>query len=120
MFEYDKELLGNAQSLRKHMTDEEKHLWYDFLSKLLVPAKRQKNIERYILDFYIPQAKLGIEVDGSQHNAPEHAQADAERDARLATLGIKVLRVRNVDVNKHFALVAQHILDVIRERGVEI
>ncbi len=120
MFEYNKKLIGNARHLRKNMTDEEKHLWYDFLSKLPIPAKRQKNVANYILDFYIPKAKIAIEVDGSQHTTKEHAEADAKRDAALSELGITVLRYRNIDVNKNFGLVAQSIIEKIREKGVDI
>ena len=54
------------------MTAEERHLWYDFLKKLPIPVKRQKNIENYILDFYIPSAKLAIEIDGRQHKLAEN------------------------------------------------
>ena len=120
MFEYNKKLVGAAQHLRKSMTDEEKHLWYDFLSKLPIPAKRQKNIANYILDFYIPQAKIAIEVDGIGHTTKEKAEADAKRDAALSEIGITVLRYRNADVNKNFVAVAQSILESIREKGIDI
>ena len=92
MFDYNKKLLGSARHLRKNMTDEEKHLWYDFLNKLPIPARRQKNIGNYILDFYVPQAKIAIEVDGLQHTTSAHAASDAKRDEDLAALGITVLR----------------------------
>ena len=69
MYPYNKKLVANAQTLRKNMTSEERHLWYDFLKKLPMPVKRQKNIENYIVDFYIPQVKTVIEIDGIQHTA---------------------------------------------------
>ena len=72
MYSYNKKLVSNAQELRKNMTAEERHLWYDFLKKLPIPVKRQKNIENYILDFYIPSAKLAIEIDGRQHKLVEN------------------------------------------------
>ena len=58
-------LTANAQQLRKNMTPEERHLWYDFLKSLPVPIKRQKIIGHYIVDFYCPAEKLVIELDGS-------------------------------------------------------
>ena len=73
-------LTPNAQKLRREMTKEEKHLWYDFLKDLPLPAKRQKIIGRYIVDFYIPQASVVIELDGSQHGEDEQAAADRIRD----------------------------------------
>ena len=120
MFGYNKKLVGNAQHLGKNMTDEEKHLWYDFLRMLPISAKRQKNIANYILDFYIPKAKLAIEVDGSQHTERSHAIADAKRDEDLKKLGITVLRYRNADVNNCFFAVAEDILKNIREKGFDI
>ena len=56
-YKYNKKLVTNAQELRKNMTPEEKHLWYDFLKKLPVTVNRQKNIGNYIVDFYIPSAQ---------------------------------------------------------------
>ena len=53
MYNHKKELVANAQNLRKNMTDEEKHLWYDFLKNLPVTVNRQKNIGNYIVDFII-------------------------------------------------------------------
>ncbi len=92
------------------MTDEEKHLWYNFLKKLPVSVKRQKSIENYIVDFYIPSAKIAIEIDGSQHYEPENRAADIERDHRLGQWGITVLRYTNFDIKKRFEGVASDIL----------
>ena len=53
--------------LRKNMTPEERHLWYDFLKTYPIRFNRQKIIGKYIVDFYSAKAKLIIELDGSQH-----------------------------------------------------
>ena len=110
MYPYNKKLVTNAQILRKNMTPEEKHLWYDLLRKLPITVKRQKNIENYIVDFYIAKIKTVIEVDGIQHSAPENLAADAERDATLAKWGITVLRYSNEDIRNRFSAVADDIL----------
>ena len=110
VYSYNKKLVSTAQGLRKNMTSEERHLWYDFLKRLPVAAKRQKNIENYILDFYIPSAKLAIEVDGRQHKLPEHLEQDRLRDEKLASLGIAVVRYTNEDVRNRFQAVAEDIL----------
>jgi len=60
-------LTGNAKTLRKNMTKEERHLWYDFLKTLPLTVNRQKVIGNYIVDFYIASSKIVIELDGSQH-----------------------------------------------------
>ncbi len=93
------------------MTPEEKHLWYDFLKKLPVTVKRQYGIENYIVDFFIPYAKIAIEIDGSQHYEPEAKSADILRDERLKTYGIKVLRYTNMEIKKNFYGVTTDILN---------
>lgn len=58
-------LTGNAKTLRKNMTKEERYLWYDFLKTLSVTVNRQKVIGNYIVDIYIASSKIVIELDGS-------------------------------------------------------
>ena len=95
MIPYNKKLVPNARPLRKNMTREEKHLWYDFLKRLPFNVRRQHNIENYIVDFYIAEKKTVIEVDGIQHMMTEHKLADGERDKCLSEWGITVLRYPN-------------------------
>ena len=112
-FEYNKKLVGNAQHLRKDMTDEEKKIWYLFLRRLPVTVRRQKNIGNYIVDFYIASAKIVIEIDGIGHKIPENRQKDATRDAYLSSLGIRVFRFSNASVNDNFNFVCKTILDIL-------
>lgn len=111
MIPYNKNLVKNAQMLRKNMTPEEKHLWYDFLKRLPMTVKRQHNIENYIVDFYIAKKKIVIEVDGKQHKSPENILRDEKRDNDLSAWGIRVLRYSNADVSKNFQAVAEDILN---------
>ena len=110
MIPYNKKLVSNARTLRKNMTPEEKHLWYDFLKRLPLNVRRQHNIGDYIVDFYIAEKKVVIELDGRQHLMREHQEADAERDAALAAWGITVLRYSNNSIRKNFGVVAEDIL----------
>ena len=110
MIPYNKKLVPNAQSLRKNMTPEEKHLWYDFLKRLPFNVRRQHNIENYIVDFYIAKKKTVIEIDGRQHLSPEHKEADEQRDAVLATWKISVLRYSNDSIRNNFNAVTDDIL----------
>ncbi len=110
MYPYEKGLIPFARALRRNMTPEEKHLWYDCLCHLPMRVKRQKNIANYIVDFYIPQSKLAIEVDGLQHTDAEHRENDAKRDAILASLGIGVLRFSNESIRHNFKGVCEEIL----------
>ena len=102
-------LLGNARTLRKNMTKEERHLWYDFLKELPVMVHRQKVIGNYIVDFYIASAKLVIELDGWQHYEDVGHHADQVRDNYLRSLGLTVLRYSNADVNCRFRAVCEDI-----------
>ena len=111
MYSYNKKLVTNAQELRRNMTAEERHLWYDFLKRLPVPVKRQKNIGNYILDFYIPSAKLAIEIDGRQHKLAENREDDRIRDEFLNSLEIMVVRYTNDDIRNRFQAVAKDILN---------
>ena len=110
MYEYTPNLLKISQELRKNMTPEEKQLWYHLLCRLPVPVKRQKVIGGYIVDFYIPEYKVVIVIDGKQHSYPENRIADVERDKYLSELGILVLRYKNIDVNTKYNVVADNIL----------
>ena len=110
MIPYNKKLVSNARTLRKNMTPEEKHLWYDFLKSLPFNVRRQHNIENYIVDFYIAEKKIVIEVDGIQHTAPEHQEADKQRDKDLSAWNITVLRYSNDAIRNYFHAVCADIL----------
>ena len=55
---YNPKLTGLAKNLRKNMTKEERHLWYDFLKGLPMMVHRQKAIGNYIVDFYVAKRKV--------------------------------------------------------------
>ena len=116
MLPYNKKLVSNARELRKNMTPEEKHLWYDLLKRLPLTVKRQHNIENYIVDFYIAEKKTVIEIDGIQHFLPEHKKADQQRDNDLAAWGIKVLRYSNDKIHNEFYSVSY---DILRNLGLD-
>ena len=110
MIPYNKTLVDNARELRKNMTPEEKHLWYDFLKRLPYNVRHQHNIENYIVDFYIAEKKIVIELDGIQHTSPENKEADKERDQFLASWKITVLRYSNESIRKNFRAVVEDIM----------
>ena len=107
-------LTANARSLRRNMTKEERHLWYDFLKSVPVMVHRQKVIGPYIADFYIAQAKLVIEVDGSQHYEEAGKAADQKRDAYFRSKGLRILRYSNAEVNQEFRGVCEDILQHLK------
>ena len=113
----NKKLTRNAKVLRKNMTKEEKHLWYDCLKHLPVTVHRQKVVGKYIVDFYIAASKLVIELDGSQHYEEKNRQQDALRDAALEAMGILVLRYSNRDIHCRFREVCDNIYNTVVERA---
>ena len=106
-----------SRTLRKNMTPEEKSLWYCCLKKMPITFKRQKPIGDYIVDFYSFEAKLVIEIDGSQHTTGEGREKDAIRDAYLQGLGLKVMRFKNIDVSGDFNSVCRSIVRCVEERA---
>ena len=106
-------LTGNAQKLRREMTEEERHLWCDFLKGLPVTVNRQKVIGHYIVDFYCAEAKLVIEIDGTPHYEQAGKEADRERDDYLESIGLYVVRYSNRDINCSFANVCADIMNRI-------
>ena len=105
-----------AKELRKNMTKEERHLWYDFLKDYPVRFLRQKVIGRFIADFYCRAANLVIEVDGSQHYEAAGLSRDMERTAYLKQWGLIVIRIPNNDVNERFDAVCEYIDRIVKER----
>ena len=110
MYPYNKNLTAYAKELRKNMTPEEKHLWYDFLKFLPLTVKRQYVVGNYILDFFIPSTNIAIELDGSQHFETEAKEADRLRDLELAKVGIRVVRYRNTEITQNFVGVVSDIM----------
>ena len=104
-----------AKELRKNMTKEEWHLWYDFLRRYPIRFTRQKVMGKYILDFYCAQVKLAIELDGSQHYQESEMQRDEERTNDLAAYDIRVIRIPNNAVTDNFRGVCEYIDEVVKQ-----
>ena len=114
-FKHNRALVPFAKQLRNEMTKEERHLWYDFLRKHPVRFSRQKVLGHYIADFYSAEAKLVIELDGSQHYEGDGAAKDAERTAFLEGYGLRVIRIPNNAINQNFRGVCEYLDAVIRQ-----
>ncbi len=108
-YKSNKELVPFAKRLRKNMTKEEQHLWYDFLRIYPIRFSRQKVLGKYIVDFYCPKAKLIIELDGSQHYGESASNYDKERTDFLQGYGLSVVRIANNEVNGNFRGVCEYI-----------
>ena len=109
-------LRQHSQALRRNMTKEERHLWYDFLKTYPVQFKRQYSIGTYIVDFYCYQARLVLELDGSQHCTPEAVLYDQKRTAYLQQQGFRVLRISNRDIVTRFWSVCDAIDAAVKDK----
>ena len=112
----NKKLKGFSRSLRKNATEPENKLWYQMLRTYPVRFNRQRVIGNYIADFYCDKAKLIVELDGSQHFEETGLASDRERDEYLESLGLKILRFSNSDVDKNFYEVCTVIDNTVEER----
>ncbi len=104
-----------ARELRKNMTKEERHLWYDYLREYPVPFLRQKVLGKYIVDFYCAQAKLVIELDGSQHFEPDAMAKDEKRTSFLSDYDLTVIRMPNNEISQNFDGVCKYIDQAVKQ-----
>ena len=102
-------LTKNARALRKTMTKEEAHLWYQFLCRYKPRFHRQYVIGNYIADFYCHEDKIVVELDGSQHFDSGIQEYDSKRTEYLRSQGLTVLRFSNLDVMRQFQNVCEAI-----------
>ena len=112
----NKKLVRYARELRRDMTRQERRLWYDFLRSYPVKFTRQKILGRYIADFFCADARLVIELDGSQHFEDRGPEKDAERTAYLESYGLEILRIANNDVDGNFDGVCEHVDRIVKAR----
>ena len=113
------ELRLAAAQLRGQMTPAEQVLWEALREKKLAGLRfrAQHPVGQFILDFYCPACKLGIELDGSVHD--NTAEEDAARTAHLEAYGYRVLRFQNSEVLTEIAAVLARILAAAREAAPE-
>ena len=113
---YPAKHIPQARVLRKNMIPQERKLWYQYLRTHPIKFYRQRPIGKYIADFYCSQAKLVIELDGSQHYTDDGVIYDANRTAYLQENGVEVLRISNRDIDLHFPDVCARIDTTVKLR----
>ena len=120
MFHYPPSMKIFTRKLRRDMTPDERHLWYDFLKHQSPRFRRQYAVPPYVLDFYCHALRLAIEIDGKQHHTDEGILYDESRTDYLAQQGIAVLRFTNEQIYRHFPEVCYTITKKIKARRQEI
>ena len=108
--------IENAKKLRKNMTPWERKLWYLFLKDYPIRFQRQKCIGNHIVDFYCHEAKLIIELDGSQHFENQIREKDQIRTVELESRGLEVIRIPNNEINRNFRGVCDYIDMIVKNR----
>ena len=111
---YDGKNIEFAKQLRKEATPQERRLWYCFLAQYPVRFQRQKPIGAFIADFYCHEAKLVVELDGSQHFSEEGIKRDRFRTERLEGYDLNVIRFTNREIDENFLGVCEYIDFVVK------
>ncbi len=104
--------------LRRNMPKAEALLWLRIQRRQVLATKfrRQFSVAAYVLDFYCPELKLAIELDGDPHFRCRARIRDEERRAFLDGLGIQVLRFMNTDVLENMDGVLEVLARAIETR----
>ena len=106
------------RALRNAPTPAEAFLWKHLRRRGIAGCKfrRQHGIGPYVVDFYAPEVRLAVELDGEIHDRPEAREADVHRQQFIEEQGIRVLRFRNDDLFER----TEHVLDRIARDVVEL
>jgi len=110
--------IEKCRNLRKKQSDAEKKLWEVLRNRQLKGAKfrRQFPVGRYILDFYCPEYRLGIEADGGQHYEDKGGQKDGLRTRKLNELGVKIVRFSDREILTNIDGVYETIQSIVEKR----
>ncbi len=107
----------NAKDLRNNPTLQEQKLWqYLRKSNLGYKFRRQQPIGNYIVDFFCPELKIIIELDGGQHNEPENINYDKKRDDFLTKQGFRIIRIWNNEIDNNIEGVIEYIKNNIKQQ----
>jgi very-short-patch-repair endonuclease len=105
------------RALRHNLSKAEAIMWKRLSRRQMHGCKfrRQHSVDQYVLDFYCPELKLAIEIDGDSHFVPDADISDKERQKYIETFGIRFLRFTNTDVCKNLDGVCRVIFNEIEE-----
>ena len=120
----DSRLKERRRELRMNMTQAERKLWERLRGRRFFGLKfyRQYSIGSFILDFYCPGLRFGIELDGSHHGSADGKVYDVERDTLLKALGASLIRFENCELDEIESVlkrVGDFATSLLRSRGNE-
>ncbi len=112
----DPRFLQRRRSLRRSSTPAEVRLWGYLRQKRFCDLKfwRQYGVGPYIVDFYCPQLRLAIELDGDSHFLPGAQEYDAARQRFIESFNITVIRFLNTDIYENIDGVLQALEETVR------
>ena len=112
------EIFEKARQLRQNMTQAEEILWTQLKNRKFMGLKfrRQHPISHFIVEFYCPQEKLVIEIDGSVHEQEDQKEYDGNRTKELRRLGLRELRFNNEEIEKNCKVVLDKIKDFLDKK----
>lgn len=104
------------RNLRNHPTRSEQVLWFWLRRRQLnnLKFRRQYGIRQYIVDFFCPELKLAIEIDGQPHDFAGQQDHDVRRQKYLEALGIHLIRFTSQDILENMDGVLNRIAEVAR------
>ena len=111
--------IARARQLRRKETWAEKLMWRWLRDRRFSRYKfrRQHPVGEYVLDFFCEEARLNIELDGSQHGFTDQRKHDQEREKSLAHLGIGTLRFWNSRLRREERSVREMIWNELQQRA---
>jgi very-short-patch-repair endonuclease len=104
------------RQLRQNITKAEKLIWDKLRDRQLENCKfrRQYSVDKFVIDFYSPELKLAIEIDGESHFLDGVGEYDQARQEFIESAGIKFLRFTNNDVYANLPIVLENIAQNIQ------
>ncbi|MGD0590314.1 MAG: endonuclease domain-containing protein [Bacteroidota bacterium] len=112
------EMKTRRQELRREMTEAEELLWARIRNRQINGCKfrRQYSIGAYVVDFYSPENKIAIEIDGSSHDRADAIEYDKNRQEEIETLGIRVVRFTNKNVLSNLDMIIKQLSEAVTEQ----
>ncbi|MDP2207974.1 MAG: endonuclease domain-containing protein [Bacteroidota bacterium] len=91
---------GKRRQLRKNQTFCENIIWIHLRNRQLLGVKfrRQYSVDKFVIDFYAPEIKLAVEIDGEVHDLPGQKDYDKDRQEYIEEFGIKFIRITNEEL----------------------
>jgi len=113
------------RKLRQYQTRAEELVWRFLRSRQLLgfKFKRQYSIDHFVIDFYCPELKLALELDGGTHTDPKQKEYDKKREKYLEKYNLTFIRIKDEELfgnpNKAFAKI-ENSLKQLKDRTIRI